>query len=695
MSKKIVPVLLLLIVWGTSINAGSHTPYKHSFGGNGYTSETRYTFPWLVRHFDAAMAGTNDFLKALLDTARVYGENFEAGPYASSQEINLYEKNGSSISYTERLTDTLDHWLYIYAKYYLENIVGVSVESLVVHLADTAVSITQQGDGIRSYSLTGLTHPQKRFTYQYWNNVSGDYFYPAGYVWLANGYNEDARNAIAYAYRRHLIEDSAKVGAGPINSHYTAYFMDNQYRDAGRLGSYYTINSTAGGPTSQMDWMEQTAIQTDSQMYYFDHSTLRIDSTIQAVLDSTCQAHGLARIRGYANINKFSPTHLSAVLPFVAGVSLENPIDYAKSPSNWRSWYAMADTMAHHPEVEVNWGIAGDILCSSSPSSWLYDSTRIYMMHYAFFLTVQDTNAYVGMMRFNDSLRWRNIYEVDFGQPDAPAYEVSHTGTSDWGDTPYIYVMRRNYNGGKAAVLVRTANGSADYVNDSISVALGDTYREVLANGDTSATLVTATYLKPYMGKIFLLNSALDVQTWPTPLYPINRTKVSITKPTLEVANVINQGQENIYYFQLSQDSTFATYISSGPVTEGSEGTTRWTIPSPLKDGKTYYWRSQVNLSPYSETESFVVEAKVFISPNPFRPSTGQQQVTIHNMTAGGTLIITTITNEVVKIITGDNSGEITWNVNGDNGKPLASDVYLCYYKDSKQSNHFKFAVIR
>ncbi|NMC43840.1 MAG: hypothetical protein GYA46_07970 [candidate division Zixibacteria bacterium] len=508
------------ILTTASLFAGSQTPYKHSFGGNGYTSEMRYTYPWLVRHFDAAMAGSNDFLKALLDTARVYGENFDTGPYASSQEINLYEKTGASVSYATRMADTLKNWLYIYAKHYLDSI-GVSVESLVVHIADTAVSITQQGDGTRSYSLTGLPMHKKRFTYQYWNNTSSDYFYPAGYVWLANGYNEDARNAIAYAYRRRLIEDSAKVGAGPIRSHYTAYFMDNQYRDMGRLGSYYTINSTSGGRTTQMDWVEQTAIQNDSQVYYFDHSTLRIDSTIQAVLDSTCAARGLRRIRGYANINKFSPAHLSAVLPYVAGVSLENPIDYAKSPQNWRSWYEMADTMAAHPEVSVNWGLAGDILCSSSPSSWLYDSTRIYMMHYAFFLTVQDTNAYVDMMRFNDSLRWRDIYEVDFGRPDGPAYEVSHTGTSDWGATPYIYVMRRDYNGGSAAVLVRTAHDGADFTRDSVAVNLHGLFREMLANGQTGARVDSIVYLKPYMGKIMVAAANRGPQV--TFTSPVNR----------------------------------------------------------------------------------------------------------------------------------------------------------------------------
>ena len=83
------------------------------------------------------------------------------------------------------------------------------------------------------------------------------------------------------------------------------------------------------------------------------------------------------------------------------------------------------------------------------------------------------------------------------------------------------------------------------------------------------------------------------------------------------------------------------------------------------------------------------------MAPNPFRPSAGHQRVTVYNMAPEGTLTITTIANEVIRVISGNTTGLVTWNVTNDNGKTLASDVYLCYYRDDEKVNRFKFAVIR
>ncbi len=633
MTRKIVALAIIFSTLATLGIATDKTPYKHIIGGNGYTGTNRYTFRWLVEHFDASAAGEYSFMKALVDTARALGRDFPVGPYASSQEINLYEGANSGLTYQARLADTARHWQYIYAKHYLDSI-GVSVESLVVHIADNAVNITQQGDGNRSYTLTGLAQQQKRFTYQYWNNQAGDYFYPAGYVWLANGYCRYARQALAYAYRRYFMEDSAKSGRGPVKAHWRMFFMDNQYRDAGRLGSYYTINSTSGGPTSQMDWMEQKAIETDSQMYYFDHSTMRIDSAIQATLDSTCQARGLGRILGFANINKFNATHLSAVLPYVSGVSLENPIDYTKGPSNWRTWYQMADTMAAHPNKSIVWAIAGDVMCSSDPSNWRFDSTRIYMMHYAFYLTVQDTNAYVAIMRFNDTLRWRDVYEVDFGRPLGSAYEVSRTGSSDWGTTPYMYVMRRDYSGGNV-VLVRTAHGTADYVRDSVPVNLHNLYYEVNAYADTSRVADSIFYMKPYMGKIFVPSSSCGAPpSVPAPSSPANGSAVSTASPTLCVTNS-SPGRcpdPVTYQFEIAADQNFASIVrQSGVIPQGSS-TTCFTTSAPLDLGKRYYWHCRATngtaTSQWSAAWSFTTPNTPPPAPSGSSPTNGSTLTT-------------------------------------------------------------------
>jgi hypothetical protein len=498
-------LLVLLLLLAAGLGAKDLTPYKFVFAGNGYYGPRNASVTWLAERYDCAIAGVGDWPgmhDSIYDTALAMGKEFWCGPYSSSQEINLYNRSNPGMQYNDRLKLTKDYWLYVYAKHYLDSI-GVSPESLVVHISDDYVSIANDGDGLRSYSLTGLPLPKRRFSYQYWNNTSADtMFYPAGYCWLANGRNRDARNAIAYAFRRYLVDDS--VSNGPGDHHWTAFFMDNQYRGgfAPRLYSYYNINSTSGGPTSDLDWYEQPGIGNNiaANTAYYDGSTMMIDSTIMAALNTACDAKGLTRIHGFANIEKFSPEHLGVALRYT-NVSLENPVDYLKAwPNGWQQWYAMADTMAAHPDRYINWMFKGDFLCSSNPADWNYDSSRIYLAHYAFFLQVRDTNAFVGPARFNDTGRWRKIYEVDLGEPDAPAYEVSSTGSN----YTKIAVMRRDYNNGGAAIILRTSHGSVDWVNDVVPVNMHGLYREISANADTSRTADSIFYMKPYMGKILL-----------------------------------------------------------------------------------------------------------------------------------------------------------------------------------------------
>jgi hypothetical protein len=279
MTRKSLIVAMGLSILFASVGAEDKTPYKFMLAGNSYkASEGRdVSVTFMAERYDCGIAGLADWpgmMDSIYDTCKVWGKDFWCGPYASSQEINLYERFGQAMQYNERLQLNDKNWLYIYAKHYLDSL-GISPESLVVHIDDDFVDITQASDGQRSYNLTGLSYPQTRFSYQYWNNTSSDtMFYPAGYVWLANGYNPDARRAIAYAFRRHLIEDS--VAYGPGDHHWTALFMDNQYRGglAPRLYSYYSMNSTSGGPTGGLDWVEQAGMEiVDSNTKYYDNST--------------------------------------------------------------------------------------------------------------------------------------------------------------------------------------------------------------------------------------------------------------------------------------------------------------------------------------------------------------------------------------------------------------------------------------
>jgi len=184
-------------------------------------------------------------------------------------------------------------------------------------------------------------------------------------------------------------------------------------------------------------------------------------------------------------------------------------------------------------------------------------------------------------------------------------------------------------------------------------------------------------------------------QTAPENLYPIDGVVIQKTRPMLEVNNVISTLNENLYYFEVSTDSMFTNRIYSGPVEENITGRTSWEVTTPLESGHVYWWRSRANSSPYSEVESFLVDAEVYMAPNPFVPGKGHSMVTIYNMAANGVLTITDLNNQVVRIINGNSSGLVTWDVTNDNGKALVSDIYLCYYKDPDRVDKFKFAVIR
>ncbi|MDD5165749.1 MAG: hypothetical protein PHG25_04430, partial [Candidatus Pacebacteria bacterium] len=213
-------------------------------------------------------------------------------------------------------------------------------------------------------------------------------------------------------------------------------------------------------------------------------------------------------IYGFANIVKNNAVHLGVVCNSgaVNAVSLENPIDYAKGAITWRNWLAMADTMRNHPEVQIAWAIPYDLLCDTSPTSWRYDSSRIAYYHFAFYLSVMDTNSWYGAMRWNDTTKWRDIFEIDPQAPGPKATIIDSVGTGGGAYAAKQYIIRRYFSSGATDttwVFYRTPYGTGDdFVNDSVSVALGRSIYKIDVNADTSATAVSTIYLHPYQAWI-------------------------------------------------------------------------------------------------------------------------------------------------------------------------------------------------
>ncbi|MCK5614305.1 hypothetical protein KAR91_71225, partial [Candidatus Pacearchaeota archaeon] len=110
--------------------------------------------------------------------------------------------------------------------------------------------------------------------------------------------------------------------------------------------------------------------------------------------------------------------------------------------------------------------------------------------------------------RFNDSTRWRGIYEVDFGTPDSSAYEVWNNGQSDVSYSK-IAIMRRDQtlSGSDNVIIFMTSHGSADFTDDSVLYNHGAAKYEINADGDTSITAASSAYYKPYTGRMWVENA--------------------------------------------------------------------------------------------------------------------------------------------------------------------------------------------
>jgi hypothetical protein len=576
-----------------SISSAFLQPWpRNVLGGNGYKGTNHYSSQWLAHHLTGFVAGVGDWPGLHDSIAQIWidsgAEGFPGvGPYASCQEINLYEKINTSYSYTQRLADTAAHWLWIYTKAYYDSC-GVNPDSALVHCGDDTLNITV-ADGTRGWG-SGLTSIQNWYVYQYINGApNADPAQPRGFTWLANGMrNVRGRLAIASAYLKHFIIDSAAAyGPGIGVRMPRCYFMDNQYRDGARLGSYSTINYTDGGPTTSQDWLEQAGIGiAESSYVYHDSSTMLIDTTIAHVLDSATNAHGLPRIIGFANCTKANITHFSKTLKYTH-VSLENLIGPTENPSRWEQWRQYADTLHVHPNRYCLWGIPADLIYLDVSGNLKTDWTgtgdgphRIYVANLSFYYCVQDTNSMINIMRFNDTTRWHDISEVVLGAPDSALTTIDTLGNITYvravetypNDSTFLWVWRRYYDDSNNVVLFMSSSSgrlgahTINNVDESLLVSLGGNYYPIDVNGDTAGSTVSQLYLKPYMG--FIGTQALPTGGTPTisatPASFLFNATIGGPNPSSQVLTVKNTGTGTLNWTATKSQSWLTLSAGSG-----------------------------------------------------------------------------------------------------------------------------------
>lgn len=510
--KRLLLVILVLLVSGS--HAADKTPYLFAGFGNiygdagavvGFRTDDAYT-NWTTDRFDMVLNGSLAYMKKLRDddtsTPTIW-----VGPYASSQEINLYVSGAPATPLLTRLADTTNQWLYIFAKSYLEDTVSVSVESLVVHIRDDAVTISQQVDGSRAITnIQSLNHSERRFTYQAWNNDATDTFaFPNGYVWLANGWNVDAQNAIASAYYRAFITEPTTIGWHA--SEWDCYYMDNHARRLSFM-AYWSLTTSSGGKyADSLEWIEGDTLPirvngggriTSSMLEYFDNGVMMIDSTVHSRL--MADGHN---IRGFANIYMSWPGDLSLLLPHVAGVTFEIPMGWDNYWGQWANFLASFDTLANHPDKHAFLEYRGDFITQAS--GWLSDTSRVIMAGYTFFLIARTDSTYFGPHRLDqgdfggDRRCWQDAFYVDLGDADSTWRKLDSAGT---GGTKTM-ALYRSY--GDNAVIMRTSYSAADFTDDSILVNVVGNFYEVDGwTADTSETSSSTFYLKPFQGRILV-----------------------------------------------------------------------------------------------------------------------------------------------------------------------------------------------
>jgi len=85
----------------------------------------------------------------------------------------------------------------------------------------------------------------------------------------------------------------------------------------------------------------------------------------------------------------------------------------------------------------------------------------------------------------------------------------------------------------------------------------------------------------------------------------------------------------------------------------------------------------------------------VKIYPNPFRPSLGHTSITISNLPANSRARIYTIAGELVKDLTANAAGMISWNATNRSGQQVASGLYFVLVQGAGDKNRLRVVIQR
>ncbi len=183
---------------------------------------------------------------------------------------------------------------------------------------------------------------------------------------------------------------------------------------------------------------------------------------------------------------------------------------------------------------------------------------------------------------------------------------------------------------------------------------------------------------------------------------PVGDDLVTSLRPTLN-AQFIHNGfdRERIRTkFEISEEASFSTgrTIISPYVNIPEDLVIFWTTNWDLKEGKRYFWRVNVYdldlLVAISDPASFFT-GSIHVFPNPFKPSQGDSFITFRNIPLNSKIIITTLSGELIRELSGNTSTDVVWDVKNQRGGSLASGAYYYRVDFPSGSTSGKLAIIK
>lgn len=115
----------------------------------------------------------------------------------------------------------------------------------------------------------------------------------------------------------------------------------------------------------------------------------------------------------------------------------------------------------------------------------------------------------------------------------------------------------------------------------------------------------------------FTMNAVNDPPSAPTVRIPGDGAWVDTDQPSLRVSESIDPENKPVrYQFEVYTDPGYVTRVA-----EGVSSSTLWTLPIPLADKTTYYWRARA-LDNFELASAWTTGSKFFVMTGPYQPPT-------------------------------------------------------------------------